>query len=98
MFGFLAAMSKPAKWSDDPNQRRLALMIFDAAIYASSEQGRGKPLDLDAILALTRDSGWSERESADRFVHANRLKNTNCIACFSADLCLRCAAWTGPRY
>jgi hypothetical protein len=73
MFGFLGMISKAAKWSDDPNQRRLALMIFNAAIYESSGNERGKPLDKAAVMALTRDAGWSDKESADRCVHALSL-------------------------
>lgn len=73
MFGFLSALSKTAKWSDDPNQRKLALLIFDAAIYESSRKNRGKPLDLEEVLALTKTSGWSDEESTSRFVHALSL-------------------------
>ncbi|MGI9387926.1 MAG: hypothetical protein ACR2OX_10895 [Methyloligellaceae bacterium] len=73
MFEFLLAMMKTAKWSDEPDQRRLALLIFDAAIYESSKKSRGKPLDIKKILALTEGSGWSAEESADRFVHALSL-------------------------
>jgi hypothetical protein len=68
--GFLTALTKTAQWNNDPFQKRLAKLIMDGAAHNASGFTRGEELNFRDVLALTREAGWSDKEAANRFVHA----------------------------
>ena len=68
--GFLSALFSTAKWNDDPYQKRLAGMILGGAVYNASHCMEGQEINIGEVLALTKEAGWSQKEAADRFVHA----------------------------
>jgi hypothetical protein len=66
MFDFL----KTAKWNNEPNQKKLATMLWEAATYEVTRGAQGKSLNIPEWAAFTRNCGWSDREASNRFIHA----------------------------
>jgi hypothetical protein len=66
MFDFL----KTAKWNNEPNQKKLAAMLWEAATYEVTRGAQGKSLNIPEWAVFTRNCGWSDKEASNRFIHA----------------------------
>lgn len=64
MFDFL----KVAKWNNDPNQKKLATMLWEAA-YEIAGGNQGKSWNIPGCAYFTRECGWSDKEASNRFIH-----------------------------
>jgi hypothetical protein len=66
MFDFL----KVAKWNNEPDQKKLATMLWEAATYEVSGGAQGTCLNIHEWANFTRACGWSDKEASNRFIHA----------------------------
>jgi len=70
MFRFVSSLFKTSQWNNDPNQKQLASTIFEHAMYRVSRGKEGKEINFAEMMDFTQNCGWSDREAANRFVHA----------------------------
>ncbi len=61
---------KTAQWNNDPNQKKLAAILLEAATYDTTLGTQGKRLDIRELIAFTDNCGWTDKEASNRFVHA----------------------------
>jgi hypothetical protein len=54
----------------------LASLILSAATYEASRFSAGKRIDIREVISLAGSSGWTDKETADRIVHAVSMINT----------------------
>ena len=74
MFGFLKALSSTANWNNEPAQQELANLILQAAIQ-NTKTGMAS-IDMYKIFKLRDDNNWSQKETANRCVHAVSMIKT----------------------
>ena len=66
MFDFL----KVAKWNSDPDQKKLAMMLWEAATYELTNGTQGRSLNIPEWAYFTRACVWTDKEASNRFIHA----------------------------
>lgn len=83
MFSFLKALSSTAKWNEEPAQQELATLILNAAIK-QAETGITS-LNLYDVFKLRNSNNWSQKETANRCVHAvSMIRNISAPAVYKA--------------
>ncbi|HJZ44585.1 MAG TPA: hypothetical protein VJ233_12750 [Hyphomicrobiaceae bacterium] len=68
--GFFSLLFRTGQLNDDPNQKALANILLEAGIYQSSVYMKGKPLNFKEVMKIVDEAGWSNKEAANRFIHA----------------------------
>src|SRR5689334_22904004 len=72
----LFLLFRNSRWNNQPRQKALAHILLQAAVFEVSKGSHGTLLNLHELFRLQRTSGWSDRETRERLVHALSMIRT----------------------